>query len=701
MAYAIKVALANVDLGDQPTSTSYPPNASVPTITQITSVASPTASLSATLPSQVPLPPLQAWCPSKIFCPGAVLQTVNIAVLWSDPKTFVDKPTVSDQQSVLAAFAPINSTNATEGSVLEFVDNNFRGEGFELEAEALSNFDADPPFLNNVKDPLPRAFAQVVHSYWTQLIRGTNSSTLCDGKKCESTFIPLNHTFVIPGGRFREQYYWDSFWITQGLIQSRLFDIVNDTLQNFMDEIESFGFIPNGGRRYYLNRSQPPVFIMMLANYIAASNDTAILDRALPLAERELAWWSGNRSLDVTSPYTKKTYTLSRYAVSNSAPRPESYLTDYETANDPTLNTLNESERAELYSQLASGAETGWDYSTRFISLPVAGGTNYTVPALRSVNVKNHIPVDLNAILYKSNLILADFYMSGRYANPTIASKYQTVAASIRAGILDLFWDSSKLAFYDFNLTSNSRNSVFSAATFYPLWTGIVPDEIISSSSNAFGFFSSINMVLRRFNGTYPPTFIESGLQWDAPNAWPPHQYIALEACAPSLPTGQSAFSIVPNGQLGLEESDLPGQVITNGQNASSTGSIADINALDGWRDVLVRGLANRYFTSALCSWHATGGSISGLLPRLSDQQLNVSQSINNTGNMFEKFSIRDVDSSGRGGEYTVQAGFGWTNGVVLWVASTFGEQLVAPVCPDPLFAVDGTGSTGTGASSR
>ena len=89
--------------------------------------------------------------------------------------------------------------------MLDFVDNNFRGEGFELEAEALSNFNADPPFLDNVKDPLPRAFAQVVHSYWTQLIRGTNSSTLCDGIKCESTFIPLNHTFVVPGGRFREQ----------------------------------------------------------------------------------------------------------------------------------------------------------------------------------------------------------------------------------------------------------------------------------------------------------------------------------------------------------------------------------------------------------------------------------------------------------------------------------------------------------------
>jgi alpha,alpha-trehalase len=64
---------------------------------------------------------------------------------------------------------------------------------------------------------------------------------------------------------------------------------------------------------------------------------------------------------------------------------------------------------------------------------------------------------------------------------------------------------------------------------------------------------------------------------------------------------------------------------------------------------------------------------------------------------MFEKFSIRDVDSSGRGGEYTVQAGFGWTNGVVLWVASSFGEQLVAPVCPDPLFATNDAGGTAGG----
>ncbi|KAH9970761.1 trehalase [Lactifluus volemus] len=698
----------------------------VSAITPATSVASPVAPLTATLPSQVPLPPVQTWCPSKIFCPGAILQTVNLAELWSDPKTFVDKPTDSDQQSVLAAFAPINSTNATEGAVLSFVDDNFGGEGLELEAQALPSFNANPPFLKNVTDPLLKAFAQVVHGYWTQLIRGTNSSALCDGVKCVSTLIPLNHTFVVPGGRFREQYYWDSFWIIEGLIQSQLFDIANDTLQNFMDEIETFGYIPNGGRIYYLNRSQPPMFIWMLANYVAASNDTSILHRALPLAELELTWWKNNRSLNVTSPYTNTTYTLSRYAVTNSAPRPESYLTDYMTANDPTLGTpLDEPQRAELYSELASAAETGWDFSTRFVSRPLAGGTNNTGSALRSLNVKNHIPVDLNCILYKSNLILADIYSSGSHINSTAAAQHTATAASIRAGILDLFWDPSKLAFYDFNLTSNSRNSFFSVATFYPLWVGIIPDELMSSSTNAFGFFSSVNMALRRYNGTYPTTFVNSGLQWDAPNAWPPHQYITMQAlmalpdnvssgAIPQPPKGKSGFALVPEGQLGLQENDLLRQPTSNGKNASSTGSRADINALDGtfvnggnatagerWRDALARGLANRYFTSALCSWHSTGGSIPGLLPRLTDQQLNVSQSINNTGNMFEKFSVLDIDSGGSGGEYTVQAGFGWTNGVVLWVASTFGEQLIAPECPDPLVEasiLNGVGSQKNGA---
>ncbi|KAH9850179.1 glycoside hydrolase [Lenzites betulinus] len=698
---------------------------SPPTVTISTAVASPSVALSATLPSQVPLPPTQAWCPSHIFCAGALLQSVNLARLYPDSKTFVDKPTSKSSQQVLADFAALSNTSATEGDYVNFVDSNFRGEGLELEAVALTDFQAEPTFLGGVTDPLVKAFAQTVHGFWTQLIRNTNQTALCpegtESGSCESSLIPLNHTFVVPGGRFREQYYWDSFWIIQGLIESQLFSTVNETLQNFMDEIENFGFIPNGG---HLDRSQPPLFVHMLADYVTASNDTSILKRALPLAEAELKWWKDNRSLNVTSPFTNRTYTMAHYAVNNTAPRPESYLEDYLTANDPTLQTpLAEQERADLYAELATGAETGWDYSSRFMGQPFAGGTNNTNPALRTLGIRKSIPTCLNSILYKAHTLLADLYDS-QQQNLSTSTAHRTTAEGIRAGILDLLWDPSKLAFYDFNTTANARNNIFTAATFYPLWNGIIPDEVLTSSQNAFGVFASLNMVLNRYNGTFPVTFLESGQQWDAPNAWPPHQHIILQALralpgnltTDPLPTANasaSAFDLLPPGQIGVDQDALPGQPITGtGTNATKAGNAADVSRLngtvvnggnptsgEGWATALQRQLANRYVASTLCSWHATGGQIPNLLPRLSDQELNVTQSQNNTGNMFEKFSTSDIDSAGRGGEYTVQAGFGWTNGVLLWVASTYGNVLVAPQCPDLLAQVGTTASTGSGST--
>ncbi|KAG2069034.1 glycoside hydrolase family 37 protein [Suillus decipiens] len=705
------------------TTTTTTSGIALPTLTTSTAVASPSAPLGATLPSQAPLPPTQGWCIGQIFCAGSLLQTVNIAQVYSDPKTFVDKPTSKSSQQVLADFNNFNVSTVTEGQIVNFVDNDFLGEGLELEAAALTNFNPNPAFLNNVTDPLLKAFAQTVHTYWTQLARDTNQSALCDeypGGTCESSLIPLNHTFIIPGGRFREQYYWDSYWIIQGLIQSELYDTINATLQNFMDEIEDFGFIPNGGRIYYLNRSQPPLFIHMVYDYVNVTGDTSILQRALPLAEAELAWWANNRTIEVTSPYTNQTYMMAHYAVTNTAPRPESYLTDYLTVHDPTLSTpLTDNQAAELYSELASGAETGWDYSSRFEAIPQLGN-----PGLRSLNVKNNIPVCLNSILYKANLLLAELYGT---SNATASSARLQVAAGIRAGILDLLWDPVKLAFYDFNVTSNARNDIFTAATFYPVWNGIIPDEVLASQSNAFGYFAAVNLAINKYNGTVPVTFIDwTGLQWDAPNCWPPLQYIIMQAlrAIPSnlttngLPTpssNQSTYDLIPAGQLGLTEAQLPGQPFLIAQanpNATATGPAADINKLngtiinggnatlgEGWRDTLQREMANRYYASVLCSWHATGGSIPGLLPQLPASQLNVTNSIGNTGNMFEKFSNLNVDASGYGGEYTVQAGFGWTNGVLLWVASTYGEQLVAPQCPPVLTAANTTSSTGAAVS--
>jgi alpha,alpha-trehalase len=220
----------------------------------------------------------------------------------------------------------------------------------------------------------------------------------------------------------------------------------------------------------------------------------------------------------------------------------------------------------------------------------------------------------------------------------------------LRDGILDLCWNSSKLAFYDFNLKTQSQNGILTAANFYPLWSGIYPTEVLNNSSNAFAHFASLNLVLRKYNGTFPASFVNSGQQWDAPNAWPPHQYIALQALRAlptnitnsSLPTSDSSFSLVPSGQLGIEESELPGQPIAVNSNSTSDASVQGSTVFnggnatenEGWAQALQRELANRYFSSAFCSWYATGGSIEGILPRRSDDQLNVTQSVNNTGNV-------------------------------------------------------------------
>lgn len=111
----------------------------------------------------------------------------------------MDKPTSQSSDDVLDAFDNVNMTSGTIQEVLDFVEDNFGGEGQELEALTLTDFPDDPAFLDTVPDELVRGFAQTVHKYWSQLIRATNESRVCDGQDCETSLLPLNHTFVVPG----------------------------------------------------------------------------------------------------------------------------------------------------------------------------------------------------------------------------------------------------------------------------------------------------------------------------------------------------------------------------------------------------------------------------------------------------------------------------------------------------------------------
>lgn len=339
-------------------------------------------------------------------------------------------------------------------------------------------------------------------------------------------------------------------------------------------------------------------------------------------------------------------------------------------------------------------------YTIRWVKNAYAGNATNTMPILRTLNVRNTIPVDLNSILcmYRKTyvftpllndplddyrILLADLYdKHNSKSSKSLAKKHRAEAATLRSAILDLFWDSKRLAFYDFNMTSHARGTLFSAAHYYPFWNDIIPDEVAKDKTGkkAFGAVgSALNFIMRRYNGTVPATLIESGLQWDAPvrlifylsiyrysymtqNTWPPHQYIAMQALL-HLPkslklsslssygsdtANSSSYSLIPPNQLGLPLGDIPAQPVTGG--GSSTG---DINTLPGstvvnggnatkgetWAATLSRELANRYISSAFCSWYATGGSIPGILNQLSEAELNVTGSVGGSGHMFEKVS--------------------------------------------------------------
>ncbi|CAO1630002.1 unnamed protein product [Parajaminaea phylloscopi] len=738
---------------------------------------SSTEPANATLVPTGPLPSNQSLCTSPIYCPGPILQAVQLAQVYEDSKTFVDKPSLKPEADIVAEFAKLGDGkggNLTLDQIKAFLETNFGPEGTELvQGELGSEYTPSPSFLQNVTDPVLHDWIAQVHGYWPLLARITNetsaSGVQCEG--CVSSFIPFKErrTFVVPGGRFRELYYWDTYFVILGLLRSQLNTVVKDLLNNFGDLVETIGFVPNGNRVYYLNRSQPPLLTQMVDIYINATQDDSILVRMLPLLEKEYSFWITNRSIAVKSPYSGVLRNVSHYQVNTSAPRPESYLEDYKTvelAEEEQELSLNSTQRAKLYSDLASGAESGLDFSAvRWSKRPTINLTD-TIPAQRFLNTGAQIPVDLNAILYKNAETIARFYARNvstsngtLTANATAEKAWQERASQQKQAILDLHWDPERLWFYDFNTTANQQASNWTAAGVWPYWANIVPPAAgtngTSASANATlspddlqRSFSGLRAFFDRYNGSLTTTLVETGQQWDF-NSWPPLVQVAIDALRnlpANLTAGQGAvpapngsFALLPrNGtlnQYGLEESELVIQNLvgtntslwssdsvvgqtpaSNGTNSTTTlVNAGEATANETWSEELTRLLTNRYIASALCSWHATGGTLNlsssddpqGLWRKVDNATLEREGATNATGLMFEKFLPTDLSAAGGGGEYTVQTGFGWTNGVALWILAEFPDVVKRPTCPaltdanGQIIATPGAEASDAGATRR
>lgn len=168
-------------------------------------------------------------------------------------------------------------------------------------------------------------------------------------------------------------------------------------VENLLHFIESYGFVPNGGRVYYLTRSQPPLLSEMVmtvysrskTSSVLTSGNTSFLDFAGPLLEAEYQYFMDTHAVQWDIPTT--TEILNRYDANTSLPRPESYIDDYDHAKQAGFEPFS-AEAQHLYHQIATAAETGWDFSSRWLR----NNAKFT-----SIQTDQVIPVELNTILYR------------------------------------------------------------------------------------------------------------------------------------------------------------------------------------------------------------------------------------------------------------------------------------------------------------
>ncbi|KKF92309.1 Trehalase [Ceratocystis platani] len=607
-------------------------------------------------------------CDSPIYCYGDMLKQIQLARPFDDSKTFVDMPALKPLSKIQAAFDELPKPVSNNLALQDFLRENFGPVGSELQALDKSTLETNAVFLDKIQDSVLREFTQKVMEIWPDLTRQYVGDAMCE--RCPNSFIPIKKPFVISGGRFREPHYWDTLWIIVGLLRTggSYVDLARNAIENFMDLIDVYGFVPKGSRVYYLNRSQPPLLALMVKAYFEHTKDSIFLEQAIPLLEKEYNYWMDHRSLPIEKD--GKRFVLNRYDVKNTQPCPESYLENYITANNASYYSksgaiypgipLGSLEVANLYSNLASGAESGWDYSSRWMANPSDAIEDKSFP-LRSLNTKNIIPVDLNSIMYGLEDTMAGFMLVTK--NSTGFRIWHQRSVQRSQAMYKLLWNSDLYSYFDYNITSNSQvvfvpvdeddanenndgadwapegmKVLRSVSSYYPFWMNAAPTYIHWNAESISKAFLPVMHQIDRYTGAIPATNVRSGQQWDAPNVWPPHIHIII-----------SALKGVP--------------------------------ALGRWSDPdwerlhhLALRVAQRYIDSVFCTWRSTGGSTSEL-PKLSGLP------DNSNGVIFEKYSSQSISSPGSGGEYDVAEGFGWTNGVLLYIMDEFGAEIQRPEC--------------------
>ena len=496
----------------------------------------------------------QAGTPGLATDPPQVLfqdlfAAVQTAALYSDGKAFPDAVPGAPPAQILNQYHAEKPDSPD--ALRHFVESHFT---------LPSQVAAAPSPLGRV------SIAEHIDGLWNQLTR--TSTTV----PRYSSLLALPQPYVVPGGRFREVYYWDSYFTMLGLAESGRRDLVDSMVRDFAYMIDTFGHVPNGARTYYLSRSQPPFFYAMVG-LLESKDPAAAFANYLPQLRREYSFWmQGGRGLRPGASNRRVVAmpdgsVLNRFWDDRDTPRDESYREDAELAHGSGRAA------ASLFRDIRAAAESGWDFSSRWFA---DGRTR------ASMDTTEIVPVDLNSLLFGlENAIRAGCERAG---DKPCALEFERRAAARRRSMDRYLWDASEGAYLDYRWTMQVRMPRVSAATLYPLYVSL------ASKSQAAAVANTTARELLKAGGIVITT-VNTGQQWDSPNGWAPLQWIAVS----------------------------------------------------GLRDYGQAPLAQ----TVACRWMA-----------------NVNDVYLRSGKLVEKYDVVSIGGGG-GGEYPLQDGFGWTNGVM------------------------------------
>jgi len=485
--------------------------------------------------------------PSEIY--GEFFDAVQMSHVFADSKQFPDAVPRSDPADILARWRA--QRTRADFSLANFVEESFQPE---------------PSVATLAPQSDRRNLAAHIARLWKVLSRSMTATTR------PTSLLPLPHPAIVPGGRFREVYYWDSYFTLLGVAISGEPQMLTNMVENFAFLIDTYGHVPNGTRSYYLSRSQPPFFYETVA-LTAPQDPSAAWAKYLPELRREYAFWMEGEGVAKPGQPHRRVVALAdgshlnRYWDDRPAPRDEAY------AEDVALARASKRPSQELYRDIRAAAESGWDFSSRWL----ADGR-----ALGAIQTADIVPVDLNSLLF--GLEAAIRQACERVKDDPCVKEFAQRGVDRRRAVDRYLWDANAGVFGDYDWRTKSATQRFSAASLYSLFTGLAGE----TQARSIAKFAERELL---HAGGLAATSIATGQQWDLPNGWAPLQWIAVRGLRSY---GETALA----------------------------GTIAQ------------RWLAN--VTKVYCA----------------------------TGRLVEKYDVVDLDRPGGGGEYPLQDGFGWTNGV-------------------------------------